>query len=70
MDQCEQCGSKYLATKAWQRFCSLRCRNAWHRGLRREDKIADQRRGYLVPSQDVLALAGVSAAPSEFKRRF
>ena len=70
MDQCEQCGSRYSPTKAWQRFCSLRCRNAHHRRLKREDRIADVRRGYLVPSQDVLALAGVSAAPSEFKRRF
>jgi hypothetical protein len=70
MDHCEQCRSKYSATKPWQRFCSLRCRNAWHRKLRREDQIEDARRGYLVPSQDVLALAGVSAVPAEFKRRF
>jgi hypothetical protein len=69
MNECENCGSKYSATKAWQRFCSLRCRNAYHRQLRRVDQIADARRGYLVPSQDVLALAGVSV-PTDFKRRF
>jgi hypothetical protein len=69
MDQCEQCGARYSPTKAWQRFCSLRCRNAYHRRQRREDEIEVARRGYLVPSQDVLALANVSV-PADFKRRF
>jgi hypothetical protein len=68
MDHCEECGARYAPTKAWQRFCSLRCRNAHHRQLRREDRIEDQQRGYLIPSrsaEEVLELAGAG-----FKRRF
>jgi hypothetical protein len=70
MDHCDECDAAYIPTKVWQRFCSLRCRNAYHRRLRQEDRRQDEQRGYLVASRsadEVLALAGVA---SEFKRRF
>ena len=28
--RCEQCGEQYRAAKSWQRFCTPKCRDAWH----------------------------------------
>jgi hypothetical protein len=41
MDHCDECGAGYIPAKPWQKFCSLRCRNAWHRRLRSADEVVD-----------------------------
>jgi hypothetical protein len=28
--RCEQCGEEFREVKSWQRFCTPRCRDAWH----------------------------------------
>lgn len=28
---CQQCGKKFGAVRRWTKFCSPRCRTAWHR---------------------------------------
>jgi len=31
---CDQCGAPFKARRGWARFCSPRCRNAWHSAMR------------------------------------
>jgi hypothetical protein len=37
---CNECEREYPVAKPWQKFCSLRCRNAWHRRLRQQSADA------------------------------
>lgn len=36
---CETCGSTYVPARSWSRFCSTRCRNAFHASEARLEKI-------------------------------
>ncbi len=33
---CDQCRSPFKARRGWARFCSSKCRNAWHSAMRPE----------------------------------
>lgn len=33
---CDQCSTPFMPRRGWARFCSPRCRNAWHSAMRPE----------------------------------
>jgi hypothetical protein len=39
--RCDRCGNDFRRTRHWQRFCSTRCRDAWHRHNYKLEEVAE-----------------------------
>jgi endogenous inhibitor of DNA gyrase (YacG/DUF329 family) len=39
--QCNHCGKDFRQARHWQRFCSTRCRDAWHRHNYKLEEVKD-----------------------------
>lgn len=36
---CEHCQNSYDASENWQRFCTYKCRDAWHCAKRKKERL-------------------------------
>jgi uncharacterized OB-fold protein len=75
-ETCAECGSAYIPTKSYQRFCEDRCRKRWHKRNEIEERRARietavearrQGQGQSQSAEDILALLGVEAKACEMK---
>ena len=39
--RCDRCGNDFRQARHWQRFCSTKCRDAWHRHNYKLEEVKD-----------------------------
>jgi hypothetical protein len=45
MSECQECGQPFEQTKWWRLFCSIECRQVWHRRKYRAEAVEDELNG-------------------------
>ena len=80
--RCDQCGKDFRQARHWQKFCSNKCRNDWHRHNYKLEEVKEAEADHAAKQQlvalrtriDGTALvnalkAGIEPAPAEPMRR-
>jgi hypothetical protein len=77
--QCNHCGRDFRQARHWQRFCSIKCRNDWHRHnyklaeVRDAEAVRDAKKHLRIDTMQIVEAIKRGLAPvvaeNGFRRR-